>query len=218
MAYGLPVEGDDGPFLGGEVAAATTCDVTLTVADARGVIERSATDVVVLVHAGGLAVGEVDRETLDGQEGGDALLDVFQPVPSTVRPSVTVASVAESGGGDRLVTTSDGRLLGRAAVAAPDADTHDDHGHNHDDHDDHEGHGHDGASMDMERYERELTEVMEAIGEHFGDREPPPEELRAFLHGRLMAEGRSAEEADRFLDEMEIGDMEIGGAEVGEAD
>jgi hypothetical protein len=217
MAYGLPVEGDDGPFLGERVTAAATCAVTGTVADARDVLDRAQGDVVVLVHGDGLAVGEIDRDSLDGQEAGTALLEVFQPVPSTVRPSVTVASLAESGGADRLVTTSDGRLLGRASAEAAGGDDHDDHdheghdheGHEHDDHDhDHEGHDHGDDPMDMERYEAELTEVMEAIGEHFGDREPPPEELRAFLHARLVSEGRSAEDADRFLDELEAGEAD----------
>ncbi|MDQ6727728.1 MAG: hypothetical protein M3066_16415 [Actinomycetota bacterium] len=208
MAYGLPVEGDDGPFLGSRVAAAATCDVTLTVGDARAVMDGSGADVVVLVHAGGLAVGEVDRDTLDGHEAGIALLEVFQPVPSTVRPSVTVASVAEADGGDRLVTTSDGRLLGRASIDATDERDHDEHDHEGHDHEDHEGHEHGGDAIDMEAYEQELTEVMKAIEERFGDREPPAEELRAFLHARLLAEGRSAEDADRFLDELEAGEAD----------
>ena len=207
MAYGLPVEGDDGPFLGSRVEAVPTCDVTLGVADARRAMDDAGADVVVLLHAGGLAVGEVDREALEGQGDGVALVDVLTPVPSTVRPSVTVAALAESGGGQRLVTTSDGRLLGAATVEAADHEGHDDPGH------DDPGHGHDepdgeGATVDMERYEAELTSVMQAVEERFGDREPPAEELRAFLRDRLVAEGRSADEADRFLDEMEAGGPE----------
>jgi len=223
MAYGLPVEGDDGPFLGGLVGDAPACDVTLTVADARTVLEGSGADAVVLVHESGLVVGEVDAAALDGHGGGTALLEVFQPIPSTVRPSVTVASIAEGGGGDRLVTTSDGRLLGRASVGDPHAghdhasdadhdDDDDDDGHEHDGHEhdghDHNGHEHGEEPLDMERYEAELTVVMQAIEERFGDREPPPEELRAFLHTRLVAEGRSAEEADRFLDDLGAGDAD----------
>jgi len=196
MAYGLPVEGDAGPFLGAQVEAVPTCDVSLTVADARRVMDQGHAVEVVLTHAGGLAVGEVDLEALEGRAGDVALLAVLRPVPSTVRPSVTVASVAEAGGGHRLVTTSDGRLLGRATVEAAG---HEAEGH--------EGHDH-SAPFDTDLYESELTGVMEAIGERFGDREPSPEELRSFLRDRLVAEGRSVEEADRFLDEMEVGDAD----------
>ncbi len=201
MAFGLPVEGDDGPFLGDRVQPVATCDVSRSVADARRALDGSGEDVVVLV-AEGMAVGEVDRGSLEGHAADVALLEILSPVPSTVRPSVTVASVAEGGGGARLVTSSDGRLLGRAAVEPGDAG-HD--GHDHDDHDDHEGHDH-GGGLDMERYEEELTAVTKAVEERFGGREPSAEELRAFLHDRLVAEGKSAEDADRLLEALEVGE------------
>jgi len=173
--------------------------VTLTVADAGRVIDRSEGDQAVLVHDG-LAVGEVDHELLQGHADHVLLLDILRPVPSTVRPSVTVASVVESGEGEQLVTASDGRLLGLAIVPGD----HDHDGHDHEGHEGHEGHDHGGSPVDDEHYEKELAEVMEAIQERFGEREPSAEELRAFLHGRLTAEGRSVEEADRYLDEIEM--------------
>ena len=185
MAYGLPVEGEDGPFLGQRVEEVPTCDIDGTVGDARTVVADAG---AVIVLDGGLAVGEVDDEALAGQDDNTPLLEVLCPVPSTVRPSVTVRAVAEAGGGRRLVTTSDGRLLGQAVVEADG-----DHDHDHD-------HG------DMEAFERELGQVMAAVEERFGDREPSPHELRSFLHDRLVAEGRSPEDADRFLDELEGGD------------
>jgi hypothetical protein len=203
MAYGLPVEGDDGPFLGPSVTDVPTCDVGLTVGDARAALDSAHAEVVIVTAGGGLAVGEVDADALEGRADDVALLEVLRPVPETVRPSVTVASVAGGGGGERLVTTSDGRLLGRATVGAPSQDQHGQDDHGHEDHEGHDHHGHD--HLDMERYEVELTEVMTAIGEHFGDREPSAEELRAFLRDRLVAEGRSVEDAERFLDEMEAG-------------
>jgi hypothetical protein len=46
---------------------------------------------------------------------------------------------------------------------------------------------------------------MAAVEERFGDREPSEAEMRAFLRERLVAEGRSPEDADRFLDELEEG-------------
>jgi hypothetical protein len=144
---------------------------------------------VIIVAGDGLVVGEIDAEALPGLPDDAAVLDAMDPVPTTVRPSVTVAALAEAGGGSRLVTTSAGHLLGLATVKAE--------GHDHD-HD----HDHDG----MEAFEKELTQVMAAVEERFGDREPTEAELRSFLRDRLVAEGRSAEDADRFLDELEAGD------------
>lgn len=196
MAYGLPVEGTDGPFLGGQLTDVATCDVGLTVADARKVLDGSPDGSVIVLAGDGLVVGEFEAGTLQGRDDADRLLDVMDPVPTTVRPSVTVASVAEAGGGPSLVTTSDGRLLGQATVDAVDGE-HDQEGH------DHEGHDHD---ADTDAFDRELASVMEAIEERFGDQEPSEDELRSFLRERLLAEGKSAEDADRFLDELESGD------------
>ena len=199
MAYGLPVEGTDGPFLGGQLTDIATCDVGITVGDARGVLDGSPGDSVIVLAGDGLVVGEFGSETLHGRDDGDRLLDVMDPVPTTVRPSVTVASVAEGGDGPRLVTTSDGRLLGQAAVHPVDGGHE---GHDHEGHE-HEGHDHDG---DTEAFDQELASVMEAIEERFGDQEPSEAELRSFLRERLLAEGKSAEDADRFLDELGSGE------------
>ena len=194
MAYGLPVEGRDGPFIGGLVADVPTCGIDATVGDARRLLDGTAPDAAVVVLAGdGLAVGEVDADTLDGHAEGEALLDVMSPVPSTYRPSVTVPAIAEEGGGRQLVSTPDGRLLGAVTVNAGE-----EHDHDHD----HDGHQH----VDEDEFDRELASVMGAIEEQFGDREPSEAELRSFLHGRLMGEGKSAEEADRFLDQLEAGE------------
>ena len=183
MAYGLPVEGDDGPFLGGQLSEVPTCDAGATVEDASAALGDSET--LVVLGGDGLVVGEIEAEVLAGHPGGTPVLDVMDPIPTTVRPSVTVAALAEAGGGSRLITTSDGRLLGVATVEGEE--------HDHD----HEG---------TEAFEKELTEVMAAVEERFGDREPTEAELRSFLRDRLVAEGRSAEDADRFLDELEAGE------------
>mgnify|MGYP006196841205 CR=1 FL=1 len=50
MAYGLPVEGADGPFLGGELAEVPTCDAGGTVADARAALGDA--EAVIIVAAG----------------------------------------------------------------------------------------------------------------------------------------------------------------------
>jgi hypothetical protein len=195
MAYGLPTEGEDGPFIGDQVAPVATCDVGGTVSDARAALAASGDGVVVVV-ADGLAVGEVDADELEGRADDEALLDVMAPVPSTYRPSVTIRALQDEGPGRHLVSTSDGRLLGGVTVEATDDDGHD-HGHR--------GHDHDHASFDEDQFEKDLTEVMSAIEERFGDREPTEEELRGFLRERLIAEGRSEEDADKFLDELHSG-------------
>lgn len=181
MAYGLPVEGEDGPFIGDRVAEVPTCDVDATVAGVRPLLPGP-----VVVLAGGLAVGEVEAGDLEGRSDDDPLIEVMQPVPSTYRPSVTVDALAGGGGGGRhLVSTPDGRLLGAVTVEAGE--------HDHAD-------GHD--RIDPEVFEKELIEVMEAVGERFDGREPSEEELRAFLRDRLITEGRSPEDADRFLEQL----------------
>jgi hypothetical protein len=205
MAFGLPVEGDDGPFLGEQLQDAASCDVHQTVADAQRLLDGAGDDAGALVLSDGLVVGEVDAEALEGAADDAELLEVMRPVPSTVRPSVTVASLAQGGGGSAVVTDSDGRLLGHAVVeAADDHEGRDHEGHDCEGHDceghDHEGHDH--GAEDAE-YEQELAEVMQALQERFGDKEPSEEEVRAFLRDRLVAEGRSAEEAERVLQEME---------------
>ncbi len=140
----------------------------------------------VLVLSDGLVVGAVDAEVFAGRADDVPVLDVMRPVPSTVRPSVTVASVVEAGGGGRVVTTSDGRLLGLFTVEAGDQHDHD-HGE---------------PSVDMERYEDELGSVMKAMEERFGDSEPSGEEVHAFLRERLLADGKTPEEADAFLQKL----------------
>ena len=183
MAFGLPVEGEDGPFIGERVAPVATCDVGGTVADARRTLEDSGDDLLVVVAAG-LAVGQIEADELDPHADDAHLLDVMSPVPSTYRPSVTVEALAEDGGGGRhLVSTSDGRLLGAVTVEASDHDHHHDH----------------------EQFENDLTALMGAIEERFGDRKPSEDELRGFLRERLVSEGRSEEEADRFLEELQPG-------------
>ena len=144
--------------------------------------------------ADGLVVGDLDGETMEGKADDASLLEVIRVITTTVRPSATVAAVAEGGGGTLVVTDSDGRLLGLAKVRG----TAHDHEHGHD----HDGHADDGPSADEERYEQELTAVM-ALEERFGDAEPPADELRAFLRDRLLAEGRSVEEAEHFLEGLE---------------
>lgn len=54
----------------------------------------------------------------------------------------------------------------------------------------------------MQALVSEFHDVVFAIQERFGDREPTEPELRAFLRERMIAEGRSAEEADAMIAEL----------------
>ena len=54
-------------------------------------------------------------------------------------------------------------------------------------------------SPELERLQSGFLELVFAVQERFGDREPTEEELRGFLRDRLLSEGRSPEEADQVL-------------------
>jgi hypothetical protein len=233
MAYGLEVEGEDGPFAGQQVRPMATCRWDETIAEARAAASafpthhdhhdherhdhhhdheheghdhhhdheghdhgheghdheghdhddahagagqaRSKDEVVVAVLGpGDLVVGGLSAEVLSHADDGDPVLQVMAPVPSTVRPSVTVDTLTGSNQRRAVVTTSDGRLMGRfdADALADDA-------------------------------EAQIEEILAAVQERFGDEDPTEEQLRSFLHERLVSEGRSPEEADQFLAEMD---------------
>lgn len=55
----------------------------------------------------------------------------------------------------------------------------------------------------LQRLESEFLSVLMAVQERFGDTEPSDEEVRAFLRDRLVSQGRTPAEADRFLEEMD---------------
>ncbi|HEX2272635.1 MAG TPA: hypothetical protein VHG90_02045 [Acidimicrobiales bacterium] len=184
MAYGLPVEGDDGPFVGEQVTPLPTCRPEQTVADARALLEGSDADEVVVVAGEALAIGLVDADRLEGAADDTGLLEVMAVVPGSIRPSVTAASLAEREADRALVTTSDGRLLGVVQAGAGDG-------------------AHDHHRAEEEQLEQELAALMEAASERFGDREPTTEELHEFLRDRLVEEGRSPEEADRIMADLE---------------
>lgn len=47
-----------------------------------------------------------------------------------------------------------------------------------------------------------LLDVVRAVREHFGDREPSEDELRVFLRHRLIDEGKSESEAEAILRDL----------------
>ncbi|MGI9118622.1 MAG: hypothetical protein ACR2G7_00550 [Acidimicrobiales bacterium] len=184
MAYGLAVEGEEGPFAGGALAEAAMCGPD---DDASAVAERlQATGAArsVVVNEEQVVVGLVGLAALQGADQGAAVASLMAVIPSTVRPSVPLSSLA---GADEpvLVTDSAGKLLG---VVEPEPEP--------------EPGGDTGEEAAMEQLQGTFLEIVHAAEEHFGGREPSEEEMRAFLHQRLVDEGRSAEEADAYLEAM----------------
>ena len=55
---------------------------------------------------------------------------------------------------------------------------------------------------EMQQLQAGFLDVIFAVQERFGDRQPSDEEMRDFLRERLMSEGKNAEEADEFLAQM----------------
>lgn len=55
------------------------------------------------------------------------------------------------------------------------------------------------------RFQAEFFTLLAALPEEFGHREPTEEEARGFLRRRLVAEGRSEEDADAFLAGLDTG-------------
>jgi hypothetical protein len=66
------------------------------------------------------------------------------------------------------------------------------------------------SEQDAELQELQGTflDVAHAVEEHFDGKEPSEDEVRSFLSDRLVAEGRTAEEADAYLAEMDRPDNE----------
>ncbi|HEX3621147.1 MAG TPA: rhodanese-like domain-containing protein [Acidimicrobiales bacterium] len=82
------------------------------------------------------------------------------------------------------------------------------------------------SSPEMQALHDDLIDIALAVQARFGvETEPTHEQLLEFLRDRLISEGRTPEEADRFLADMddesgdmddESADMDEGSAEMGE--
>lgn len=175
MAYGLPVEGEDGPFAGEFVAEVTAVGPDESVAGALGRLKTEGSDRAVVTVADGVVIGLVERRALEDADQATPVAAVMSLSPATFRPSVEYATLREQGDEHVLVTTPDGRLVGTVEPDAADT----------------------GRQL-----ERSLLETVEAVTDHFGDRDVSEDEIRSFLRERLIAEGKSPEEADRFFAAM----------------
>jgi rhodanese-related sulfurtransferase len=61
----------------------------------------------------------------------------------------------------------------------------------------------DDRPVEHQRLQAEFMSLLFEIQQHFGEREPSDEEVRAYLRQRLINEGRTPEEADEFLARMD---------------
>ncbi len=175
MAYGLPVEGEDGPFAGDSAAEVASVGPDEPAADVLDRLKREGSDRAVVTVAEGVVLGLVERKAVEGAAPDAPVATVMTLSPSTVRPSTELATLVEQGDEHVLLTTPDGRLVG---MARPEGQN---------------------AGRDLER---SLLDTIEAVEEHFGDRDVSEDDVRSFLRQRLMDEGRTAEEADRFVASM----------------
>jgi hypothetical protein len=57
----------------------------------------------------------------------------------------------------------------------------------------------DDRPVHMQQLQDTFLEVIFAVKEHFGEREPSEEEIHTFLKDRLVAEGKTLAEAELFL-------------------
>ena len=180
MAFGLPVEGEDGPYAGESVAEAPTCRPDETASEVAERLRRDGAERAVVVNDHDVVVGMLELEAVTEDAAEASVLEVMEVSPTTVRPSVLLSSLAEGDADQVLVTSSDGRLMGvvERRRAAEESDP------------------------EAQRMADEFHEVVTALEERFGDREPTEEEVRSFLRERLVEEGKSPEEADRFLATM----------------
>lgn len=118
FAAGLPREGGaSGRPTAASVAKTDVVTGRLgdTVAELRERARAAGHDLAVVTTEHGVVLGLLRREHLDGAEGSTAE-DAMQPGPSTFRPNVPIAEMAEYMTKHDLdsapITTSDGKLVG----------------------------------------------------------------------------------------------------------
>jgi len=118
MAAGLPVEGERGPYLGSALTDVATCGPGDRVGDVAGRLGDGVAGLAVLA-GDRIAVGWVDADRLSSAPSPSTpVLDVMEPVPESLRPSILLADVDSRVAG-RLVTTPEGELLGAVALPEP---------------------------------------------------------------------------------------------------
>jgi predicted transcriptional regulator len=179
MAFGLPVEGDEGPFAGDASAEVMTCGPDERVGDVLHRLLDEDSEQAVVVNEHDVVLGVVEAATSQPSPE-ESVATVMRLSPTTVRPSVLSSSLADAES-PVIVTDSEGRLMGVVKPEpAPESE----------------------SASEMQRLQSTFLEIAHAVEEHF-DGDPSEEEVRAFLHERLVAEGRTPEEAEAYLSAME---------------
>lgn len=179
MAFGLPVEGEEGPFAGEVAVPAPTCSPDEPAAAVGRRLAGEGADRVLVLGAADVVLGLARRAALEGAVK-EAVAEVMEVVPTTIRPSVVAASLADAEE-PVVVTTPAGTLVGVVETGDQGAP----------------------GTHDADGIAAAVVETAQAVQKHFGDRQPSEEEIGEFLRDRLVAEGRSPEEADRILQGME---------------
>lgn len=179
MAFGLPVEGDEGPFAGDALAEVTTCGPDERVGDVLGRVVEEGGENAVVVNEHGVVLGLVEPSGSE-PSSHDTAATVMGLSPTTVRPSVLLSSLRE-GDSPVIVTNSEGVLMGVVKPATTPGE---------------------GPESEMQQLQSTFLEIAHAVEEHF-DGDPSEEEVRLFLHQRLVAEGRTAEDAEAYLSAMD---------------
>jgi predicted transcriptional regulator len=181
MAFGLPVEGEEGPFAGVDLVDVAICEPDERVEDVRRRLVDQGDAQVVVTNRQGIVLGLVEPADLDRGAPDDPVAKVMSLSPTTVRPSVLASSLAERNS-PVLVTDSDGTLLGVVEPrTVPESS----------------------ADPEMEQLQTTFLDIAHAVEEHFEGEEPSEAEVRSFLRQRLVAEGRSSEEAEAYLSAMD---------------
>jgi hypothetical protein len=176
MSYGLPVEGEMGPFAGSALVEVPTCQPDDDASEVADRLEAAGEERAAVVAGKTMAIGVVGFDDLRSEEAaGPRVRDRMEVIPDTIRPSVELSRLDERTAG-RMVTTPDGVLLG-----AVDPE----------------------AIHRLHDVEHDAMELVGDMAEHFGDREPSKDEVHAFLRDRLIDRGRDPDEADEVLAEME---------------
>lgn len=179
MAFGLPVEGDEGPFAGDALAQVTTCGPDEPVGDVLRRIIDEDSEWAVVVNEHGIVLGLVEPSGSEPSADGTAAT-AMSLSPATVRPSVLLSSLRE-GDVPVIVTDSQGTLMGVVKPSSTPGSV---------------------PPSDMEQLQSTFLEIAHAVEEHF-DGDPSEEQVRSFLHDRLVAEGQTPEEAEAYLSAMD---------------
>lgn len=187
MAFGLPVEGEEGPFAGDALVAVATCGPDDKVNEALARLLDDGGDRSVVVNERDVVLGLAERGDLEQSDPQAIVATVMGLSPTTVRPSVLVSSVAH-GESPAIVTDPQGMLLGVVEVhPASEAAT----------------------ASEMDQLQSTFLGIAHAVEEHFDGEDPSEEQIRSFLHDRLVADGRTPEEAEAYLAAMDESAEEI---------